>query len=288
MNTVNKLKHNIRIEKGGIIGFIDIRLSDDCKNGHNDFAITGEFYQGFKAEKNLITARCCHDEILKYRPDLKIFVDLHLSNVEGTPMFAISNGFYHLRETGVNVAKSYIRATDNEMDLIKTAEDEQHFAYIINELNIPARWKKEANEAIKKLEEFTGEKFIDNSTKLEKVGISKKQQAETIAKIKSGYYTAESLESRKAAKIEQEKQDIINSIKSDRDKVIAKANKEFEVQMAVLNAGLSIENFIFYDHTDKGVFNWLDYKKKVTKEEFAAFLENVKGKLDDKIIFELK
>lgn len=80
-------------KNGGKI-HIEIRCSDPCNNGHNDFAITATVYD----KKGLdVMGGCCHEEILHAVPNLKPFVDLHLSDENGTPMYAIENGFYHLQ-----------------------------------------------------------------------------------------------------------------------------------------------------------------------------------------------
>ena len=59
---------------------VKVRLNDECKNGHQDFSLTATFWKiGRKRiDKNVLTAGCCHKEILKHFPELKIFSVLHL------------------------------------------------------------------------------------------------------------------------------------------------------------------------------------------------------------------
>lgn len=103
----NDLRHTIDTQdKNGNIMRIRIRLNDECKNGHQDFAITADIWEKGKlrTDRYWIMGGCCHEEIIATRPDLKIFVDLHLCDYKGIPMHAVENGFYHLRE-GFNDAK---------------------------------------------------------------------------------------------------------------------------------------------------------------------------------------
>lgn len=71
---------------------IDIRLSDDCWNGHADFAITGNFHD-YKNGGNC--CGCIHEIILHFFPEFKPFIDLHLCDAKGAPMSAAANGLYH-------------------------------------------------------------------------------------------------------------------------------------------------------------------------------------------------
>jgi hypothetical protein len=62
---------------------------------------------------------CCHDEILKHWPDLQPLADLHLSDIDGIPMHALENGFYHLGGTHwqrpqFDVAARHFRITEDE------------------------------------------------------------------------------------------------------------------------------------------------------------------------------
>lgn len=70
----NSLTHTIYTKsKDGDNLIIKIRLNDECKNGHQDFAITGDIYQKDKPkiDKYHLSGGCIHDEILAARPDLK-------------------------------------------------------------------------------------------------------------------------------------------------------------------------------------------------------------------------
>lgn len=64
---------------------------------------------------------------------------------------------------------------------------------------------------------------------------------------------------------------------------------EYLVKTFVLNAGLPIDNFIYYDHTNEGSFNWLDYHKKITEEQFRQFCDKANfNSLPQGIKFSLK
>lgn len=288
---VNFLKYNTTAhDADGNPIYIKIRLSDDCKNGQNDFAITADIYEKGKprADRYHISGGCCHDEILKARPDLKIFVDLHLCDVNGAPMYTAANGFYHLKNSAPEMARDYIRATAEEFEIIRASEDETIFAYTLERLGIVARWKKEAEEAIKILEEWTGEKFEDNSKKANFSPLGAKV-AEVEKKIAAGYYAPEKIKERDAAKEQARRDKIAAELVAHRDKEIKQAQTEYAVKIAVHNAGLSLENFIYYNHTNEGVFNWKDYGDQVTAEEFAEFEKTVdRSALPSGIVFKIK
>jgi hypothetical protein len=97
MKKVNSLSYKVTKSKNGEDFVITIKLADQCKNGHNDFSITAEIYpSGRHGDRNIICAGACGNEVAKNFPEFKVFDDLHLSDVNGAPMYAIGNGFYHL------------------------------------------------------------------------------------------------------------------------------------------------------------------------------------------------
>jgi hypothetical protein len=289
-NTTNSLKHTIRTTtKEGNPMIINIRLSDDCNNGHADFAITGTVYRPFSRgdrkdadwkvfnDKNYTveSCGCIHEEILESRPDLKLFVDLHLSDSKGAPMYAVENGYYHLKNSSLKTAMEYLRLTYDEVNVLVSAEDKLHFTYLLHKLEIPARWKAEADKAIKILEMWNQKSFEDTSVKQNLTSLPEEQAKEIEGRLNKGYYSEEEKQKRVDQAKQAAKDKLIKQLTIERDKDIAKANNEFNVKMAVLNAGLPLDNFIYYTHSNEGCFNWLDFKKAVTPEEFEQFINTV-------------
>ncbi len=168
------MKHTIDINNSKNNIKIDIRLDDECKNGHQDFAITGTYWEVGKkrTDRNMLGGGCCHEEIIKVRPDLKLFVDLHLSDWEGVPMYAVENGFYHLTN-GFNDKKrshkdlfcEYYRMIAEQYDIISTSKNQLQYALKLKELGILDQWKEQANKGIELIEELTGQKFVNSSVK---------------------------------------------------------------------------------------------------------------------------
>lgn len=147
---------------------IEIRLNDECQNGYDDFSITGTFWQIGKPriDRYVETAGCCHDKILKVRPDLLPFVRLHLCDSYGAPMYAAGNGLYyavpgeyHHKKPGPAALAKYFRITEEQAKPLCVAESADQMAYLIQKYGINAIWEKEAQAAIALLEEMTGDKF---------------------------------------------------------------------------------------------------------------------------------
>lgn len=108
-------------------------------------------------------------------------------------------------------------------------------------------------------------------------------------RIKDGYYTSEAIQARKDQKKREEYEKKRNEIIADCEKSIQEAENKKLVMLAVLDAGISLKNAIYYNHSNELAFNWNDYETKVTQEQFDEFIKTVdKTKLPKNITFKLK
>ena len=73
---------------------VKIRFDDNCKNGHNSFAITADISSRTrKGERGFLAGGCCHDEIASAFPELAPLIRWHLSDSD-SPMHYIANTVY--------------------------------------------------------------------------------------------------------------------------------------------------------------------------------------------------
>lgn len=73
------------------------------------------------------------------------------------------------------------------------------------------------------------------------------------------------------------------------DKEIRKAEVGKKIMLCVFDYGLPIDNVIYYNHKNTLCFNWANYERRITKEEFDDFVNNVdRSQLPEGIKFEFK
>lgn len=269
-----------------------IKLHDECKNGTCSWSITGTLQQK-KGNGRFydIGHGCIHEEILKAFPKLKMFVDLHLCDWRGTPLYPVENGYYFLQEDKKQ-AKEYLRVTDEEMEILSKCDNKEYFKYQLFALSIVKRWQAESKKAIQALEELTGDVWVNpykESEERHRFVLSDEEREEMEGKILSRYYTESSIQERKEAeriaKIEKRKNEVIKTF----EKIINKATKEKDVKLAILGAGLLSDNYIYYVEGNNVVFNYYSYHDKVTEEEYNNMLKNIDySLLPEGIKFEFK
>ena len=284
--------------------YIKIRLNDECKNGHQDFSITGDIYSnqtGAKSDIYFLDGGCIHNEISKHMPQFKQFINLHLCDYSGAPMHPSANGFYHIKqgfnntEAGTEETKKeyceYYRVTPSQYDKLYKSENEIEFSILLDQLGILKSWNEEAKEAIKELEKLTGNIFVNDSKRSHHTPPTAEQISDFKAKQKNGYYTDENKKIRAKAKLKADNEKKIEKLKAEAQKKIDNAKNELNTMLLINKKGLSLDNVIYYSHTNTISFNWKSYETKITEEQFNKFIKSITKseykKLHKDIKFEL-
>ena len=123
---------------------VKIRYDDECGNGHNTFAITGEVWLKRK-RSDCETCGCIHDLIAEHFPELSYLIKWHGCNSDG-PLYYIENTTYHAEEHGAThawIKCSYPNQEDFEvtgLEYMPIAEAQK-----IYDKN-PSRYKMELDE----------------------------------------------------------------------------------------------------------------------------------------------
>ena len=233
METTNNLKHMISITKKANC-VISIRLNDECKNGHEDFSIKADFWklESPRTDRNWIMGGCCHEEILKFRPDLKIFVDLHLNDFRGYPMYYIENGFYHLKNMPKDKFMEYAKVDEAGYEILKKASDKDEYGYLLlNKLENHKVWEKLAEEGLKILEELTGKVFESRGKKLYDIDKYK------TLNFPEDWFEDENMERRRKEKFLYKQNEKISAMEKEHKRKIEEMNNEFSIKKSLMQLG---------------------------------------------------
>lgn len=315
MNTQNT-KPSLTFKKSvtTITGRVDIelKLADDCNNGHADFSITGRLWEKAQNGRMVdIAGGCIHEEILEAWPAAAPFIALHLCDSNGAPMYAVENGFCHMHNMENTpsrrreIAREHFRTTEVNLDVLFTAEDQDHLRFLLEKLGIVEKWKDEARAAISTLESLTGKSWDYTYAwpRSQYTPLKKEEKDVIMERIEEGYYTPEACAARKeaarVAAIEKKRAEI----KADCEGTVGKAQKEAALLLWLLDKTEELKrsdgNFLFdmdmviyYDHSDTLSFNWRGYGPRFTKENFDIFAASVndadRAVLPSGLKFELK
>ena len=269
METTNNLKHMISITKKANC-VISIRLNDECKNGHEDFAITADFWklESPRTDGNWIMGGCCHEEILKFRPDLKIFVDLHLNDFRGYPMYFIENGFYHLENMPKDKFMKYAKVDETGYELLKKASNKDEYGYLLlNKLENHKIWEDLAKKGIAKLQELTGKVFESKGTRLYDIDKYK------TLNFPEDWFEDINVQKRRKEKFLYELNEKITNMENKHKRKIEEMQNEFSIKKSLMQLGfLDLSNTRHY--FDEREFH-INVKKKVLSGGYV--IENSKS-----------
>lgn len=181
----------------------------------------------------------------------------------------------------MSVAMKYLRISEQEcIELYKAYEDKVYFKYMLFNLGIVNRWKRESEELIAELEKLCGKKWVNPyMPEKERFTLTLTDEERSLVEecIKAGYYSTENIEKRREeahkAKMMKKRAEICERY----DKRIRQAEAEKKIMLCVFDYGLSTDNAIYYPHSNTLSFNWNNCENKITQKEFDKIDEKNKN-----------
>ena len=272
----NDIRRTEVLKTGNITLYIHARLNDECKNGHEDFGLTYEKYEGKVCDRNMTGGGCAADnDDPIVRKAIRTFglepvERVHLSDMNGVPMYPTANAIYHAKNSGFEVFRDYLRLTDEEAKQAFYIDDELGLYVWLLDNGIIDRWKNEANEAIKAIINGRDIEFESTATKKQghwyfKVEPTKERLDGQRYLIQTGYYDCDNYDQHRQEENMQEVRKKLSTEYYEKQIEKAKAkirlNKAFlamlEEHLAEFSDPVTVaDNWIFYDHRSEIVFNW--------------------------------
>lgn len=133
------------------------RLSDPCRNGHNDFAFIANVYKKIGGSERFseISAGTIFSKekillIGKFFPDVVKFLPLHLADEQGRPIYYVENAVYYFKTGGVKSGADYLNIDEETASKIweKIKDFNENVKSVYSEFGLFEKWQKLADECI--------------------------------------------------------------------------------------------------------------------------------------------
>lgn len=288
----NELKYK-ETKKIGENTFIDVEIGLRYikENGYSYFYAVGDVYELKRVRKEIISSGCIHEEILKYFPEFKTFVQLHGNSSYGMPMHMLSNIKFYIDNNKIDEICRYLGISDvMAKELICWGEEIDYIKYFLEENDIIYHLRSKANKAIKMLEELTGYEFdnpdvlgiydympLDNDTK------------EKIKKMhENGYFTMDNVIKRRDEKIKDLNLKFLEKEKMKLEKEKREIDNEIKVLEYLFDEGISLNNHAYLRSVNVLAINLFKNRENaMSEEDYKRFLDSVDySKLPKGIEFE--
>lgn len=285
-----KYKETKQIGKNTFID-VEIGLRYIKENGYSSFYAVGDVYELKRMREKVISSGCIHEEILKYFPEFKTFVQLHGNSSYGMPMHMISNIKFAIDNNEIDTICCYLGISDvMAKELICWGEEIDYIKYFLEENDIIYHLRSKANKAIKMLEELTNDEFenpdvldlydyypLNNDTK------------EKIKKMhENGYFTMDNVIKRRDEKIKELNLKFLEKEKMKLEKEKREIDNEIKVLEYLCDEGISLINHAYLRSVNVLAINLYENRgNAMSEEDYKRFLDNVDySKLPTGIEFE--
>lgn len=288
----NELKYK-GTKKIGKNTFIDVEIGLRYikENGYSYFYAIGCIYELQGVRREVIYSGCIHEEILKYFPGFKIFVQLHGNYSYGMPRHMLSNLKFSIDNDEIDPICGYLAISDvMAKELICWGEEIDYLKYFLEENDIIYHLRSKADKAIKLLEELTGDEF-DNPDVL---GIYDYEPLDNVTKEKikkmheNGYFTMDNVIKRRDEKIKELNLKFLEKEKMKLEKEKREIDNEIKVLEYLFDEGISLNNHAYLRGVNVLSINLFKNRENAMSEnEYSRFLDSVDySKLPTGIKFE--
>ncbi len=285
-----KYKETKQIGKNTFID-VEIGLRYIKENGYSYFYAVGDVYELKRMREKVISSGSIHEEILKYFPEFKIFVQLHVNSSYGMPVHMLSNLKFAIDNNKIDEICCYLGISDvMAKELICWGEEIDYIKYFLEENDIIYHLRSKANKAIKMLEELTGNEFENPDV----LGIYDYEPLnnDTKEKIKkmheNGYFTMDNVIKRRDEKIKELNLKFLEKEKMKLEKEKREIDNEIKVLEYLCDEGISLNNHAYLRSVNVLAINlYKNRENAMSEEDYKRFLDNVDySKLPTRIEFE--
>ena len=285
-----KYKETKQIGKNTFID-VEIGLRYIKENGYSYFYAVGDVYELKRMREKVISSGSIHEEILKYFPEFKIFVQLHVNSSYGMPVHMLSNLKFAIDNNKIDEICCYLGISDvMSKELICWGEEIDYIKYFLEENDIIYHLRSKANKAIKMLEELTGNEFENPDV----LGIYDYEPLnnDTKEKIKkmheNGYFTMDNVIKRRDEKIKELNLKFLEKEKMKLEKEKREIDNEIKVLEYLCDEGISLNNHAYLRSVNVLAINlYKNRENAMSEEDYKRFLDNVDySKLPTGIEFE--
>ncbi len=139
----------------GVIGEVPVVAMLNISIDDGYFSTTG-YIARMNSNGNIsrkVADRICEgaigDQVKHFTHAYDDVIDLHLSNLDGEPMYAVENGWYFTHEGDVKKLANHLRITEKEAKkIIDVCKNKSEFESLVESMK--PRWKQEADKALRK------------------------------------------------------------------------------------------------------------------------------------------
>lgn len=288
----NELKYT-ETKKTGKDTFIDVEIGLRYieANGYSYFYATGEKYSLNGGIKNVFESGCIHDEILKYFPGFKIFVDLHGNDSYGMPTLMLPNLKFAIDNNKIDaICRTLHISKGMAKEMICWGEDIDYIKYFLEENNMIFPLRRKAGKAIKLLEKLTGDEF-ENPDILgiyDYIPLCKDVKDRIKKRHEKGYFSRDNVAKRRNEKTREIQLRRLESEKKRLESEKKEIDNEIQVLQYLFDKGIKIDCHAYLRSANILSINLLKNGESVmTENEYKDFIKSVDySKLPKNISFE--